>query len=252
MARSNSLPWERRKCTEDLLQVSRFLLMAPSILHLNHLNNCLLFVCFLTNRIVRKLFCGLSILLTDKSELLYNMVFDWINQFAAQQHPPVAVAWVRVMSDFEDATINAIHTHMPNVIVNGCYFHFGQCIERAVQRVGRQVNYNRQHSLFHIFVRKLRCLAFFPVHCVQEGYDDLIADSYNNVVAKLVAAGTPIGRIQDFIGYFTREWLPAGVTANWNVSNLEDHRTNNDMKVYSFIYTSYYSIKTLPILTLFM
>ena len=46
-----------------------------------------------------------------------------------------------VMSDFEQAIIQATELSLPTTTHRGCFFHFGQAILRKVQKVSLQEEY---------------------------------------------------------------------------------------------------------------
>jgi hypothetical protein len=64
----------------------------------------------LTRRRVRKLFGGLYVLMTHKTQFLYTRVLQWVIEYADGLNPPIPIAWVRTMGDFERAIINAFGT----------------------------------------------------------------------------------------------------------------------------------------------
>ena len=66
----------------------------------------------------------ITVLMTGKSERLYKQVLRQLKQDLPSFKP------VNVMADFERATRNAVRAEFPATIVNGCWFHFRQAIQR--------------------------------------------------------------------------------------------------------------------------
>ncbi|KAJ6639983.1 hypothetical protein Bhyg_12731 [Pseudolycoriella hygida] len=78
----------------------------------------------------------------------------------------------RVMMDFEQAAMKAIEEIFPAVEVDGCLFHFCQCLYRKIQDCELQKSYNEDP----IFALKIRCfaaLAFVPEADVVKSFDAL-------------------------------------------------------------------------------
>lgn len=82
-----------------------------------------------------------------------------------------------VMTDFEMAAINAVKINFPLAETHGCLFHFGQSIWRHIQLVGLQSVYNEDAN-FAFQLRLLVALAFLPVECISDAYDELIATDF--------------------------------------------------------------------------
>lgn len=66
-------------------------------------------------------------LLRKKSTDTYDRLIDEILKVAPNWSP------IRVMMDFEQASINAFKRKFPSVALSGCYFHLRQSIHRKIQ-----------------------------------------------------------------------------------------------------------------------
>ena len=82
--------------------------------------------------------------------------------------------WHHFMADFELVVKSSLQFIFSDILQwHGCYPHFGQAIQRKIQSVGLITEYRDRASLFSIFVRKLRCLAFLPLDLVRDGFEQL-------------------------------------------------------------------------------
>ena len=71
----------------------------------------------------------------------------------------------RINVDYENAAIISLRQIFPEVTIQGCLFHYAQCINRAVQRCGLQVAYNN-NEVVKRWVRKIVSLALLPPYLV--------------------------------------------------------------------------------------
>ena len=64
------------------------------------------------------------------------------------------------MADYEQAIKGTLqHIFGNNLEWNGCFFHFGQAINRKIQAIGLITEYKDRANPFSIMVRKMRTLA---------------------------------------------------------------------------------------------
>ena len=77
-----------------------------------------------------KTFPCATVLMTAKTQELYEAVFRKIVQIAPEFSPVIAI------SDFEIASRNAVKSIFPDIRVSGCAFHFMQAILRMSKKQG--------------------------------------------------------------------------------------------------------------------
>jgi len=121
-------------------------------------------------------------LMSRKSEDLYKWLFNDLCQFAEENDIILTPSYI--LTDFEQAAINASHGEFPNAINKGCFFHLGQSGWRKIQNCGLAVQYgNDEH--FSLLIRHLFALAFLPAHEIPSAFDILkprIPPEANNIV----------------------------------------------------------------------
>lgn len=69
--------------------------------------------------------------------------------------------------DFEASMWNAIPEILPDVIIRGCSFHWGQAVWRKIQEIGLQVPYTDDVGT-HKFLRKVLALPYVPAEHIEE------------------------------------------------------------------------------------
>lgn len=120
-----------------------------------------------------------------------------------------------VTIDFEQAVISAIQNVFPTVELNGCHFHYTQCIWRKVQEVGMVTEYKNNDEI-RLHIRMCAALAYLPLEDLDDGWLTIQESSPNNE------------KLQEFYDYYVEQWLQnSTITKNmWNCYN-KMHRTNN-------------------------
>ncbi|POG73192.1 hypothetical protein GLOIN_2v1454966, partial [Rhizophagus irregularis DAOM 181602=DAOM 197198] len=74
-----------------------------------------------------------------------------------------------VITDFKQASINALRHVFPNIRNKGCFFHLGQSGWRKIQSCGLATRYgNDEH--FSLMLRHLFALAFLPSNEIPEAF----------------------------------------------------------------------------------
>ena len=66
-----------------------------------------------------------------------------------------------VMTDFELAVIQSFKMQLPGIKIQGCYFHFSQCLWRKVQALGMTDLYKNDADTKN-FIHKAAALPFIP------------------------------------------------------------------------------------------
>lgn len=108
-------------------------------------------------------------LLPNKTKQTYQrmlMEFSKLRQFNPET----------ILTDFEQAMLNAFRSIFPGASQSGCFYHFSQCIYRKVQEHGLQNDYIQED--FSIFIRMMAAIAFVPVDDVVAAFDTLIDTGY--------------------------------------------------------------------------
>ena len=67
----------------------------------------------------------------------------------------------KIVTDFELGVIQAVELQFPMAKVQGCFYHYAQCIWRKVQNLGLQPAY-KEYASFNVFVKKMNALSFCP------------------------------------------------------------------------------------------
>ncbi len=125
------------------------------------------FVFFFTNvHNIRKAFCGLHVLFTNKTRFIYDHFLHWL----VVTYNINNIQWQHVMMDHEEAMISALQNQLPDVHIHLYYFHVGQAIQRWVSQHGLQIYYNEENSSLKVL------LGLLPINDVMIGYQ-VILDS---------------------------------------------------------------------------
>ena len=134
--------------------------------------------------------------------------------------------------DHEEAMISALQNQLPDVHIHLCYFHVGQAIQRWVSQHGLQIYYNEENSSLKVFLGLIRALGLLPINDVMIGYQVILdSDHYQQIIIR----GTElqlINNINSLTTYLTVNYINNNKIPQWNVHDLNDHRTNNDMEGY--------------------
>ena len=82
------------------------------------------------------------IIMTNKSETFYNLVFEKLKNLAGDNWTPD-----EIMSDFEKAVLNSLGNMFPEANLSGCRFHFAQASYLRVQK-HRKDEYEQVENLY--------------------------------------------------------------------------------------------------------
>jgi len=164
------------------------------------------------------------VFMTHKSSFLYQRVFESLQNFAIASG--VQIQWTRFMADFETGMGAAILARFgANVQIKGCHFHYCQAVYKNLVRFHMRQAYVEDQNLRHL-VALLFSLPFLPLHLVEVGM---------NYINHLRATQPDIyyaqnANMNEFMGYFTGYWMPVNMRPRWNVFELADRRSNNNME----------------------
>jgi hypothetical protein len=76
--------------------------------------------------------------------------------------------------------------------------------------------------MFKTFVRKIIALAILPPERVLDTFYALL-DAFTNANPEIAA----LSEFTEFIAYFKKQWFEETDILEWNVYDLDNHRTNN-------------------------
>ena len=154
-------------------------------------------------------------LMASKSKRSYQRVFRELKDYVENMHLP-ELHPVSIMTDFEQAMLNAIDDEFPLAQSRGCLFHYTQCIWRKIQYLGLQPPYNEGGDLQDV-CRQIMALPFLPV-------DDIpLAFAWVEEWAQDLSPA-----MIELIGYVDRQWVDNASLqrSRWNCHNI-DVGTNN-------------------------
>uniref|UniRef100_A0AAV2J7G9 MULE transposase domain-containing protein n=1 Tax=Knipowitschia caucasica TaxID=637954 RepID=A0AAV2J7G9_KNICA len=133
----------------------------------------------------------------------------------------------KVVCDFEIALITALQSELPQVSIQGCYFHFTQSLWRRVQELGLVRAYRENLSLRKC-IRKLMALGYLPRPLVRLNFNSL---RRSQRTIRLIDRNPSL---LDFFGYVQNTYIGGFFPVPlWNVFDREmDTRTNNHVESY--------------------
>lgn len=137
----------------------------------------------------------------------------------------------QLMTDFEQAAMQAFEQEFPGIQKTGCFFHLTQNVYRKVQAEGLQGQYQQDHE-FARWVRMIPAIAFVPPANVIQAFEQLVDDGGFPAEALVIAnyfEDTYIGRAMRR-GRRQQSLFPVEL---WNVYNRtidNQQRTNNDIE----------------------
>jgi hypothetical protein len=159
--------------------------------------------------------------LLGKAKKCYDQMFKAIHDLKPNLDP------ANVSIDFEVAAISSIRAAFPEANINGCFFHLGQSVYRAVVRLGLKIEYSNDQE-FAQYIRAIPALAFLKVEDVIDTFEKLeeqFPDKGKSVL--LYFEATYIGEKKR--GSQSRK-KPLFEVKCWNVHERTmngHHRTNN-------------------------
>ena len=168
---------------------------------------------------------ALHVLMTNKSETLYNALLLAIRELIPDFNPVFAVG------DFEIASRNAFIQSFPCVTLIGCWFHFTKALFDNIKKLGRYKLY-KSNQIFREWVRKLMALPLLPEEEIHKVYISLelptseLGDSAKELIKK-------------FRTYLNRTWISGNVSLS---VFYYENATNNGPESYHKSLKSY--IKT--------
>ncbi|KAL4112956.1 hypothetical protein QTP88_016668 [Uroleucon formosanum] len=131
------------------------------------------------------------VLMADRTKDTYTEVLNQLLKCKSDLDPK------SIQIDFEQAFISAFIDIFSNAKINGCFFHFRQCVWRKIQSLELQKVYS-ENSKFALQVKQLCALAFIPVHDVLYTFKELIKSEY-------YIENEPL--FQPILNYFKDTWI---------------------------------------------
>ena len=114
----------------------------------------------------------LFVLMPNRTQSSYARVLSAIGNLRPNLAP------LTIMSDFEQASINAFHDAYPAARQRGCFFHFSQCVWKHIQQHSALASEYRENPDFALQLKMLAALAFVPPEKVPEAYDTLVESNF--------------------------------------------------------------------------
>nr|CAG8678882.1 5299_t:CDS:1 [Entrophospora candida] len=109
-------------------------------------------------------------LMTSKSEESYRRLFQELVDLGEETGHHLAPPMI--LTDFEQAAINAAQSEFPGSINKGCFFHLCQNVWRKIQTLGLAIEYSNDED-FSIKLRYLTALAFLPPSEIPDAFDQI-------------------------------------------------------------------------------
>jgi hypothetical protein len=128
-----------------------------------------------------------------------------------------------IVTDFEMGAIQAIHNILPGTATKGCLFHYGQAINRCVQRIGLAAEYRAvQNEQLRQWIRRICALPMIPL------------EELDGVWAQITLGAPNIPAAAEMHNYVNTTWMDVGARFSRNIWNhfdrLDQSRTNNAME----------------------
>ena len=120
------------------------------------------------------------------------------------------------MSDWEPAARNAMKKALPQLEIDGCWFHFTQRIWAKTQKVGLAQDFRNRQEI-ESYIKQLMALPFLPASLINPTYTYLQIPNLSN---------SDMIKLQKLKKYFKKRWLSQIEPGELSVYNL-DISTNN-------------------------
>lgn len=141
------------------------------------------------------LFC----LLPDKTYMTYCRLIDLIKR--AANSIGTCFKPKKIHIDYEQAMIKAVSSIFSKDCVQGCYFHYSQCIWRKVQELGLSVSY-KKFPCVREWIRRFTALPLLPIGDIDDAFIEIHENAPNpqeNIIN--------CDQIQKFHDYMVNTWI---------------------------------------------
>jgi len=112
------------------------------------------------------------------------------------------------------------------LVIDGSDYNVGEAIQRWIRENGLQGYYNEDESSLKVYV------GFLPINDVMNGYQLLRESDHYQQIRIRGEERHLMNNINALHTYLTRNYINDINIQQWNVHELNDHRTNNDMEGY--------------------
>ena len=162
-----------------------------------------------------KLLPAIYVLSRRRTAQTYELVLAELKEYLSGNGNNLKAS--KIICDYENSLLATLQAAFPRTKIQGCYFHFCQCVYRKVQKLGLSQLYLKSVN-FKMLVRVLMALAFLPSGEITDSFDSLerCFANWNGNVDKL-------------FHYIRKRWI--GCADIWNVHG-ERIRTNNDIEAW--------------------
>lgn len=171
-----------------------------------------------------KVFPALFCLLPDKTNTTYLRLLQLIRNCAIDHRLCFNPGKIHI--DYEQAVINAKSSSFSISVVQGCQFHYSQCLWRKVQEIGFVIAHNQNKDVKR-WIRRLMSLPFLPIDVVDVGFVEVQRAAPSPIPGLLST-----DQISAFYNYMIKTWMhpvkPMYSKTVWNQFNNEGPRTTNN------------------------
>ena len=132
------------------------------------------------------------ILMKNRLSSHYQVVFEKISILVPTFHPNHAIG------DFEAASIKALRQQFPEIVNQGCFFHFKQANLRKIGELGLK-SYYLKNKVANQWFNVIFAIGFLPNYRIHNFYDTLAHFTHTSKSHQL--------KSEQYLAYFERMWL---------------------------------------------
>ena len=164
----------------------------------------------------------------------YERLFSRLQQYCVQEFNFTLFNKDRtVITDYENAVFIALRPYGCNM--QGCFFHFTQCVYRKVKQIGLSEQYKVHKSVVHLYVRLLMLSAYIKPPLKGAAFNDLV----RSFSAEDVDDDTRT-KMTSVFNYFKITWLNGCYDVKlWSFSGTEMNTNNICESFHSGLTTSF-------------